>query len=89
MTLILVNVANNNSVITSDTFTIEVGETENPVVNNTIVNDIVPNNTLSNNIVDELPKTGTSIYEYITYFLVIGTLFIASAIYFNRKKINN
>ena len=46
-------------------------------------------NITNNTIVDELPKTGTSIGEYLIYFCIIGTIFLASTIYFNRKKINN
>lgn len=82
--LSLVNLADNNSIITASSFTIDVASEETtPVVNNTIIN------TVNNTVVEELPKTGTSIGEYIIYFCVIGTIFLACTIYFNKKRYNN
>ena len=81
--LSLVDLSNSDAVITSKTFTIDVLSEEPSSVNNTITN-------VSNNVaVEELPKTGTSIGEYIIYFCVIGSLFLACAIYFNKKRYNN
>ena len=80
--LILVDLANSNAVITSKEFTIDVLSEETPVVNNTVTN--VSNNTT----VEELPKTGTSLGEYITYFFIIGTIFLACTVYFKRRRFN-
>ena len=82
--LSLVNVAVNNSIITSSSFTINVQDEETPPVsNNTTINAV--NNTIAN----ELPKTGTSIGEYIIYFFIIGTIFLTCTIYLNKKRYNN
>lgn len=82
--LSLVNVANNNSIITSSSFTINVQDEETPpVTNNTIVN------AANNTVVEELPKTGTNIGEYIMYFFIIGTVFLTSTIYFKKRRYNN
>ena len=78
--LTLVDLTNSNAVITSKTFTVDVSDTQTPAVNNTVSN---------NTAVDELPKTGTSIGEYITYFFVVGMIFLACTIYFNRRRTNN
>ena len=78
--LSLVDLNNSNAVITSKTFTVEVSDTQAPAVNN-----IVANNT----VVDELPKTGTSIGEFLMYILVLGMVFVATMICFNRKRVNN
>lgn len=78
--LSLVDLNNSNAVITSKTFTIDVSDTQTPVVNNTVAN---------NTVVDELPKTGTSIGEFLMYILVLGMVFVATMIYFNRKRVNN
>lgn len=72
--LSLVDLTNNNSVITSKTFTIDVSAKQAPA---------------NNTVVDELPKTGTSIWEYLMYTFVLGTVFVGIGIYFNRKKLHN
>ena len=86
ITLSLINLATNNSVITSKVFTIDVLNEETPPTNNTIGNT---NNIASNNVVTELPKTGTSISEYLVYFFTIGTIFLVSAIYLNKRRYSN
>lgn len=73
--LSLVDLTNSNAVITSKTFTVDVSDKHTSATNNTTV--------------EELPKTGTSIGEFITYILIFGIIFIASIIYLNRKKIHN
>lgn len=73
--LSLVDVSNNNSVITSKTFTINVTSTQKPAVNNT-----------TNNIVEELPKTGTSVGEYLMYIFLLGTLFVGILFILIEKK---
>lgn len=83
--LSLIDLTNSNAVITSKTFTIDVLDDQTPPSNNTTTN----NSTSNNSTVDELPKTGTSIGEFITYFLILGTILAVTIIYFNRKKINN
>ena len=69
ITLSLIDIANNNNVITSKVITLNV---ENNLVdnnqNNTIVNEI--NETNENNVT-EIPKTGTSIGEYAVMCLVV------------------
>lgn len=83
--LSLVDVANANSVITSKTFTVEVLSTETPAANNITINNEVLNNTT----VEELPKTGTSIAEFILYTFVFGLLLTGSIIYLNRRNVHN
>lgn len=73
--LSLVDLSNSNAVITSKTFTIEVSDNQTTVTNNTTV--------------DELPKTGTSIGEFITYVILFGTVLVISMIYINRRKVHN
>lgn len=87
ITLSLINLANNNSVITSKVFTIDVASEEAPPTTNNTVS--TTNNVTNNNAIGELPKTGTSIGEYLLYFFVIGTIFLASYIYLNKKRYNN
>ena len=91
ITLSLINLTNNNSVITSKVFTIDVlSEETPPTTNNTVNNSVTStNNNTNNNAVGELPKTGTSIGEYLLYFFIIGTIFLVSYIYLNKKRYNN
>lgn len=77
--LSLVDVANGNRVITSKTFDVEVYEDEAPV-NNTIV---------ENNVVEELPKTGTSIWEYVAYIGALTIVLSVIGMYLNKRKITN
>ena len=73
--LSLVDLTNSNAVITSKTFTVEVLNDQTPVVNNTVV--------------EELPKTGTSIGEFVMYIFVLGVVLVVTMLYFNRKKLHN
>ena len=54
--------------------------------NNTVTNNTTTENTLGNNVIEELPQTGTSIWEYIMYILGVSIVLIGIAAYFNRRK---
>lgn len=76
--LSLVDVNNNEAVITSKEFTqtvlASIPAEEPPTTNNTI-NDIVPNN----NTVEEIPQTGVSIWTYIGVILaVVAIIYISN-----------
>ena len=45
------------------------------------------NNTIDNNMIQELPKTGTSIWEYAAYILVLSVVLWGIGMYLNNKKI--
>ena len=74
ITLSLINLENNN-VITTNTFELNVIDNEQKIENNTITNDI-----------EELPQTGISMSEYI--MLLAGGVIIFSivGIYVKKKK---
>jgi len=74
--LSLINLDNNNAVIIERTQTIEVLEDNSNV--NEIVND-------TNNTTEELPKTGTSVVEYIILIGIITT--IIGFGYFKTRKV--
>lgn len=78
--LSLVDVSNNNLLITNKVFTINVLE-EEPSIDD---NEQPP---VEDEEVEELPKTGTSILEYVSYVIVFGTILTVSIIYINRKRI--
>lgn len=78
--LSLVDLANANAVITTKTFSIEVFE-DLPAIDNTINNEL-------NNTVEELPKTGTSVLDYIIYTGILTIVLTVSVLYIKRKKIN-
>lgn len=80
--LSLVDVSNNNLIITSKVFTINVLE-EEPSIDDTEEPPV------EDEEVEELPKTGTSIWEYISYISVFGTILTVSIIYINKKRISN
>lgn len=71
ITLSLIDLANNNSVITSKTINLEVYE------------DAV----LENNTIEELPKTGTSMWEYVMYIGVLVITLWAVGMYLNKRKV--
>lgn len=82
--LSLIDLSNNNSIITATSFDVDVVSEETPpAVNNPITNAV------NNAVIEELPKTGTSIREYVVYFFIIGTIFLGCTIYFNKRKFNN
>ncbi|MBO5479370.1 MAG: hypothetical protein J6A04_06785 [Clostridia bacterium] len=74
--LTLVDVTNSNAVITTRTFNLEVYEDVTPV-----------NNVVENNIVEELPKTGTSIWEYAAYIVTLSIVLWGIGMYLNKRKI--
>lgn len=82
ITLSLIDVTNSNAVITTKTFNIEVYE--DSTEGNIIGNAVQENNT----IVEELPKTGTSVIEYVMYTISLVLIISIIGIYFNRRKIN-
>ena len=80
ITLSLIDIANNNNVITSKVFTVNV---ESDLVDN---NDINEANDTNENNVTEIPKTGTSIGEYAVMCAVIfAVCYFGYFIY--RKKV--
>lgn len=74
--LSLVDVKNANAVIETRTFNLEVYEDETP-----------GNNVVTNNMIEELPKTGTSIWEYAAYIITLSVVLWAMGRYLNHKKI--
>lgn len=90
VTLSLVDVANANAIIEAKSFEIEVFE-DLPAVddtNNVIGNAIISNEIIANNTLEELPKTGTSIAEYMLYTGIIVSVLTISIIFIKRKTIN-
>lgn len=78
-TLSLIDVANGNAVIASRTFTTQVYEDVTPDNN-------VVNNAVENNMIEELPKTGTSVWEYAMYIIVVGITLWGIGMYLNKKR---
>lgn len=74
--LSLVDLSNSNAVITTRTFNIQVYEDE-----------VIIENNIVNNTVEELPKTGTSIWEYVIYIGILTLILTTVGIYINRKRI--
>ena len=68
--LSLIDLANANAVITTKTFDLQVYE------------DTV----LENNMIEELPKTGTSIWEYVAYVAILTVVLWAFGMYLNKRK---
>lgn len=86
ITLTLIDVQNNNDILSQRTFTINVVEDE-PIVNE-IVNEV--ENELTNEIVNEpvqeLPKTGTSLTEYAMYATIILVVIYLGYQIMERRK---
>lgn len=78
ITLSLINLEN-SSVITQKSFSIEVAE-DNVTNNNTSVN---------NEVVEELPKTGMSVFEYIFIFSILLITLSLVGIYAKKRKYEN
>lgn len=76
-TLQLVDVANNNAVITSKEFTIN-------VLSANADNDEDNENTINENIVDELPQAGINLLQCSVYLLIVAIIFFVII-----KKRNN
>lgn len=79
--LSLIDVNNPASVFATKTFNIEVYEDMPPVVENVIGNAVMEN------MVEELPKTGTSVVEYLIYIMSIVLVISIVGIYLNKRKI--
>lgn len=78
--LSLIDVTNGNAVIETKDFQMEVYEdvTEGNVIGNAV----------TENKIEELPKTGTSVFEYVMYIMAIVAIISVIGIYLNKKKIN-
>lgn len=84
ITLTLQDVTNNYVAIESRTFTIQVYEDN---TGGNIVSNVVDNNL--DNSISELPKTGTSIIEYVMYFMIAVLIISIIGIYINKRRINS
>lgn len=82
ITLSLIDISNANAVITSKTFNIEVYE-------DTTSGNVVENNVTENsvNAIEELPKTGTSVVEYVMYITALVLVLSIVGIYLNKRKV--
>lgn len=78
ITLSLINLEN-STVITQKSFPIEVAE-DNVTNNNTSINNVV---------VEELPKTGVSVFEYIIIFSILLITLSLIGIYAKKRKYEN
>lgn len=80
ITLSLINVASNNSVITTKEITVTVKDIEKPAEN--VIENVTENN------VAEIPKTGAS-YEDMAFLAVaiLAIIYIAYKIYFKKYKV--
>lgn len=81
ITLSLINLEDNNNVITTNSFEIDVVENSGAIVNNTVTT-----NTPGVENIEELPQTGRSIVEYIIYFVVAGIIISVFGMYINSKR---
>lgn len=80
ITLSLLNVQNNNDILTSKVITIEVRE-DTPIVNE-VVNQVT--NEIVNQTPEELPKTGASLLDYVVcIFVLIMVIYLSNRI---RKR---
>jgi len=77
--LSLIDLSNNNAVITSKEFTVTVKATEIE----TLANNVVLNNTIANNTIEEIPKAGISLWVYI---IVVGAVVFVSWLGINFIK---
>ena len=84
ITLSLINLENSNSVIVERTFDIVVNEKEQ-VANNT-TNNVISNNTTNNTSIEELPKTGMSVFEYIILICIAVIALSILGIYIKKRK---
>lgn len=87
ITLTLQDVNNSYTAIASRTFTIQVyedntgGNIVGNVVDNTVTNAV-------DNTIEELPKTGTSVVEYVMYIMAVVIVISIVGIYLNKRKVN-
>lgn len=78
--LSLIDLANANAVITTKTFDLQVYE------DTVLENNVVDNTVVENNMIEELPKTGTSIWEYVAYVAILTVVLWAFGMYLNKRK---
>lgn len=78
--LSLIDLANANAVITTKTFDLQVYEDTVPE------NNVVDNTVVENNMIEELPKTGTSIWEYVAYVAILTVVLWVFGMYLNKRK---
>lgn len=87
ITLTLQDVNNSYTAIASRTFTIQVyedntgGNIVGNVVDNTVTNAV-------DNTIEELPKTGTSVVEYVMYIMAVVIVISIVGIYLNKRRTN-
>lgn len=82
--LSLVDLANGNAVITTKTFDIEVYE---DVPGENVIGNVI-GNAVEENTLEELPKTGTSVVEYVMHIIAIVLIISIIGMYLNRRKVN-
>lgn len=84
ITLTLQDVTNSYAAIASKTFTIQVYEdnTGGNIVDNTVTNVV-------NNTIEELPKTGTSVIEYVMYIMAVVIILSIIGIHLNKRRVNS
>lgn len=80
--LSLVDLNNNNAVITSKEFTVTVYEKDPALVQN----NVVENNIVQNNVVTEIPKAGISIWVYLLVIVVAAAVAWAIIYFIKNKK---
>ena len=98
ITLSLVNVAENNSIITSRAISVTVVDkaaTDNTIQNtvantvqNTVTNTAINNvvNNVVNNAIDKIPQTGTGMFEYSLCFVVTALTIVVGYIIIRNGK---
>lgn len=84
ITLTLQDVNNSYAAIESRTFNIQVYEDNTG--GNIVLGNVVDNTV--DNTIEELPKTGTSVIEYVMYIMVVVILLSIVGIYINKRKVN-
>lgn len=84
--LTLIDLNNNNDIITTKEFTQTVLSATQPDNNNTI-NNVVDNNVgnVANNTIEEIPQTGTSIWVYLIILLGVSAVIYVIAKYKYEK----
>ena len=92
ITLSLIDLGNSNSVITSKAIDITVEEkaavdnTAQNTVNNVIQNTVNTTNNVVNNEINEIPQTGTSMFEYVLCFVVTALVIVFGYIIIRNGK---
>lgn len=79
--LSLIDVNDPANVYATDTIELQVYEDVPPAAN-------VIGNAVTENTVQELPKTGTSVVEYVMYAIAIVVIISIIGVYLNKRKLN-